>query len=117
MTLTPNQKRAIRHLWKGELTMEEIAEEMGFTPAQLEAAAASLGLPARLESDVYLPTRDEIRREAAKIRAGWTPPEREARLAWSWRARMDMATERDMDAGRNTTTGGAAGSPPHGEAG
>lgn len=117
MILTPNQKRAIRHLWKGELTLAEIAEEMEFTPEQLAEAVASLGLPERSEADVYLPTRAEIRKAAAEIRAGWTPAEREARLCGSWRVRLEYATERDTNAGGSATTRGPERSPPHGAAG
>lgn len=93
--MTPNQKRALRHLWKGELTNDEIAEEMGFSADELDAAAAEMGLPERRETDVYLPTREEILLAAAAIREGWTPAEREARRAAAWSARLEDATEVD----------------------
>lgn len=94
--MTPNQKRALRHLWKGELTLEEIAEEMGFSAAELDAAAEVMGLPERRETDVYLPTREEILLAAAAIRAKWTPAEREARRASAWSARIEDTTELDI---------------------
>lgn len=92
MILDTNQKRALRHLWKGELTLEEIAEEMGFSPEQLDAAVELLGLPERQEPDVYLPTREEILLAAAKIRAGWTPAELESRRRASRDVRLDNTT-------------------------
>lgn len=80
MILSANQKRAIRRLWKGDLTTQEICEELGFTEDRLLAAAAFLRLPERVEPDVYIPTEVEIRLQCAIIRSGWTPAEREARL-------------------------------------
>lgn len=103
MKLTPNQKRALRHLWKGELTLDEIAEEMCFTAEELDVAVALLGLPEREETDVYLPTREEILLAAAQIRAGWTQAEREARLAAARSVRMEDATGLDTNACRRAT--------------
>jgi hypothetical protein len=80
MTLTANQKRALRRLWKGDSTTDEICVEVGLTAEGLVAAAALLGLPERAEPEIYLPTPAQIRIECAKIRMGWTPAEREARL-------------------------------------
>lgn len=79
-----NRKRQIRHLWKGELTDGEIAEEMGLSIGELLQFAEQLGLPARKESCVFLPTPEQIRLAAAAIRAGWTRAELEARrMPWS----------------------------------
>lgn len=94
VNLTANQKRAIRRLWKCDLTRLEIAEELGFTPEQLDAAAVALALPERDEPVVYLPSREEIRLATARIRAGWSQAEREARLNAAWSARLHIATER-----------------------
>lgn len=78
-----NRKRQIRHLWKGELTDGEIAEEMGLSLDELLRFAEQLGLPARKESCVFLPTPEQIRIAAAAIRAGWTRAELEARrMPW-----------------------------------
>lgn len=78
-----NRKRQIRHLWKGELTDGEIAEEMGLSLGELLQFAEQLGLPARKESCVFLPTPEQIRLAAAAIRAGWTRAELEARrMPW-----------------------------------
>lgn len=74
-----NEKRRLRHLWKGEHTLDEISEEMGLDEDELLAFADSLGLEERPEIDVYLPSPEEIRLAAAEIRAGWTPAELEAR--------------------------------------
>lgn len=116
MTLTPNQKRAIRHLWKGELTNEEIAEELGFTDEQLREAAAILELPERALSDTYLPSREQILMAAAEIRAKWTPAEREARLVNARSARMEDATGVDTHArrtaARHRAEGGTADGAP-----
>ena len=103
MNLTPDQKRALRRLWKGEMTTDEIADEMGFTRDQLDAAVAFMGLPEREEPDVYIPTREEILLAAAAIRAKWTPAEREARRASAWPARIEKATEMDTNARRRST--------------
>jgi len=79
-----NRKRQIRHLWKGELTDGEIAEEMGLTLGELKQFAGQLSLPSRKESCVFLPTPEQIRLAAAAIRAGWTRAELEARrMPWS----------------------------------
>jgi hypothetical protein len=99
MKLTPNQKRALRHLWKGELTFNEIAEEMEFSPEQLEAVAKSMGLPQRVDPETYLPSREEIRMAAAMIRSEWSQAEREARLASAWSGRLNNATGGDTNAG------------------
>lgn len=80
MKLTANHKRALRRLWKGDLTTEEICTEVGLTAEQLVFAAQSMGLPPREEPEFYLPDEATIRLECAKIRASWTPEEREARL-------------------------------------
>ncbi len=78
-----NRKRQIRHLWKGELTIGEIAEVMCMTHGELLEFADSLGLPEREETCVYLPTPEQIRLAAASIRAGWTRAELEARrMPW-----------------------------------
>jgi hypothetical protein len=81
-----NQKRKLRHLWKGEHTLEEICEEMAMAEPELLAFADTLGLSLdeRPEIDVYLPSPEEIRLATAEIRAGWTPAELEARrMPWS----------------------------------
>lgn len=112
MTLDPNQKRAIRHLWKGELTLEEIAEEMHLSMEQLRAEAEALELPERDETEVYLPNREEILMAAAEIRSKWTPAEREARLAAGRLGRIEDATGVDTNVSRtparSRTEGGQA---------
>lgn len=80
MTLNANQKRALRRLWPGDLTTEEIRDELGVTPDELAAAVLAMGLPVRQEGTIYIPTPETIRLECAKIRSAWTPAEREARL-------------------------------------
>jgi hypothetical protein len=97
MKLTANQKRSLRRLWKGDSTAEEICVELDFTAGELEAAALILSLPERTAPECYLPTPAQIRLECAKIRAGWHPAEREARLG-----RMNIPTKGDIDAGRST---------------
>ena len=78
-----NRKRQIRHLWKGELTDAEIAEEMELSLDELLEFAESLGLPEREQSCVYLPTPEQIRLAAAEIRAGWSQAVLEARrMPW-----------------------------------
>lgn len=109
MKLSPNQKRAIRHLWKGELTMAEIAEEMQFTAEELAAAAATLNLPERVDPDVYLPTSAEIRWAAAQIREGWSQAEREARLCAAWSGKINATGGDTTNAGRGATCAGAEG--------
>lgn len=89
-----NRKRLIRRLWKGEYTLVEICEEMGMGEAAVLAFAESLGLGERVEVECYLPSREEIRLSCAKIRAGWTQAEREARRAAAWSARMDIGPDK-----------------------
>ena len=79
MNIDGGRKRALRRLWKGESTNEEICEELGWDTATLAQAVAFLGLPERVEPEVYLPTPEEIRLECAKLRFGWTPSERDSR--------------------------------------
>ena len=83
-----NWKRRVRRLWAGDLTMQEICEEIGMPEDEFLAAAASLGLRDRPEPDVYIPTPEQIRLAAAEIRAGWSQAELEARRV-IWRGRMD----------------------------
>lgn len=78
--LDANGKRKLRRLWRGELTIHEVAQEMEITLEELESLAADLGLPERTEPDVYIPTTLEIQTAAAEIRAKWTSVERESRL-------------------------------------
>ena len=66
--LTPNKKRSLRRLWRGDLTNDEICDELGFTKDQLEEARVLLDLPEREEPDVYVPTQEEIRMACARIR-------------------------------------------------
>lgn len=80
MTLTANQKRALRRMWPGDLTTEEIGDELGLTELELQAAVALLGLGERPAVSAYMPTEAEIRAACAAIRFKWTPAEREARL-------------------------------------
>jgi hypothetical protein len=83
-----NEKRRLRHLWKGELTLAEIREEMAMGEGELLAFAATLGLDAdeRPEIDVFVPTPEQIRLAAAEIRAGWSAAELEARrMPWHGR--------------------------------
>lgn len=74
-----NHKRRIKRLWGGDLTLEEICEEIGMTKAEFLAEAAALGLENRPEPDVYVPTPEAIRMEAAEIRRGWSPEVLESR--------------------------------------
>jgi hypothetical protein len=98
-----NQKRKFRRLWKGDSSHGEICEEMGMTEEQVAAFAASLGLGEREEPDVYIPSPEDIRMACARIRAGWSQVEREARLEAARSARMDIATGHDTDACRGPT--------------
>lgn len=110
MNMTANEKRAIRRLWKSDMTLAEICEELGFSFGEVADAASHLGLPKRAAPDIYLPTQDEIRRACAQIRATWSPAERELRLG-----RLRIATEEQNYAGGSQTChrskGGAADSP------
>jgi hypothetical protein len=83
-----NDKRKLRHLWKGELTLSEICDEMEMSEGELLAFADTLGLDDRPESDCFIPTPEQIRLAAAEIRAGWSPAELEARRM-PWRGRLD----------------------------
>lgn len=80
MKLDANQKRALRKLWVGDLTREEIQDDLGLTAEELEQAAISLGLPQDRPPSAYQPTAEEIRITCAKFRFSWTPAERDARL-------------------------------------
>ena len=68
MSLTANQKRALRRLWTSDSTTEDICDDLEMSPEQLAAAAVELGLPPRVEPECYCPTPDEIRRAAAALR-------------------------------------------------
>jgi len=103
MKLDARQKRSLRRLWKGDSSTEEILAEMEFTLDQLEQAKAILGLPPRPEPEFFLPTQAEIRLECAKIRAGWHPSEREARLG-----KINIPTK-----GENYARRSEAGDRPH----
>lgn len=84
-----NQKRRLRHLWKGELTIAEICDEMEMSEPELLAFAKTLGLDAdeRPEVDCFIPTPEQIRLAAAAIRAQWSAAELEARRM-PWRGRL-----------------------------
>jgi len=90
-----NEKRKLHRLWAGDSTFAEICEEMGMSePAVLEFAAL-LGLGHREEPEFYLPSQEEIRLATARIRAGWSQTEREARLEAARTARMNEPTGHD----------------------
>lgn len=86
MTLSANEKRKLRHLWKGDSTVEEIASDMGFSLDQLDEARLSLCLPPASEREckAYLPTPEQIRLATAEIRAGWSQKDREDRIRAAW---------------------------------
>jgi hypothetical protein len=97
-----NHKRKLRRLWAGDSSHDEICEEMGMTSDEVLAFAAALGLPDRPEPEFYLPSPEEIRMACARIRAGWSQVEREARLEAARSVRMENATGHDTDAIRGT---------------
>jgi hypothetical protein len=80
MNLDANQKRALRKMWVGDLTLEEIQDDLGITAEELAEAVESLGLPADRPPAAYLPSPQEIRQACASLRMNWTPAERESRL-------------------------------------
>lgn len=92
-----NEKRKLHRLWAGDSTFAEICEEMAMTGDQVREFAKSLGLGHREEPEFYLPTPQEIRLHTARIRAGWTQTEREARLEAARTARMTDTTGHDTD--------------------
>ena len=98
MNLTANEKRAIKRLWKSDMTIAEICEELGFSAGEVADAAVFLSLPKRNAPDIYLPTQDEIRRACKEIQSKWTPGERELRLG-----RLGIATEEHNAAGGSQT--------------
>lgn len=94
-----NEKRRFRRLWAGDLTTQEICEELGWTLERVHEFAASLGLTERVEPGVYIPSAAEIRLVSARIRLSWTPAEREARMQPRFFGKIENATQRDNDAG------------------
>jgi hypothetical protein len=90
-----NEKRKLHRLWAGDSTFAEICEEMAMTADAVHAFAASLGLGERAEPEFYLPSLEEIRLATARIRAGWSQTEREARLEAARTARMNEPTGQD----------------------
>lgn len=72
-------RRKIQRLWVGELTLDEVCEEMGMTEAELTAFASSIGLPPRGHVECYLPAPLEIVEACARYRHSWQPGEREVR--------------------------------------
>lgn len=109
MNMTANEKRAIRRLWKSDMTLAEICEELGFSVGEVSDAAAHLGLPERDAPDIYLPSPDEIRAACAKIRETWSPAERELRLG-----RLRIATEEQNYAGGSQACHRSSGSEADG---
>lgn len=113
MILTANQKRAIRRMWNHDLSTEEICDELGFSMQQLFAAAQMLGLPDRVEPDVYLPTPEEIRLACAKIREGWSQSERESRRSAAWSIRIEKDTQGHNHERRGEAHDRQQGGSPH----
>lgn len=133
MRLTANQKRAIRRMWAaGECSIEEIAEELSFfsyewhrdgervevlvwTTETVLDVAKTLGLGKRKIVEAYIPTPEEVRLAAAKIRSQWTQREREERLkhAWLVSGTLDDATEADNDARGSATLDHEQGGADH----
>lgn len=112
MKLTPNQKRAMRRLWRGGLSLEEVAEELSlssvdfgdcdtveFTAEMVVEIADAMGLPERVDPNDYIPTPEEIRLACAQIRQGWTQAEREARIGGGAAGRIKEATGEHNHAG------------------
>jgi hypothetical protein len=94
-----NLRRRLRRLWASDCLFSELCDEMGMTGDEVRLYAAAMGLgPDRPEPDVYLPTPEQIRIETAKIRAAWTPEEREARLGGRPYAILNPTGD-DTDAG------------------
>lgn len=103
-----NEKRRLRRLWVGELTTDEIAHEMGWSLETLLAVARSLGIPDRIEPDVYMPSEIEIKMAAASIRMSWTDAERDQRLRAAWSVTMEESPGRHND-GEENSRGGSPG--------
>lgn len=98
-----NLKRRIRRLWVGDSSFAEICEEVGMAEEALRAFAAAMGLADREEPEFYLPSKSAIRLETARIRAGWTQAEREARLEAARTVTMKEPTGDDNGAGGTAT--------------
>jgi predicted Zn-dependent protease with MMP-like domain len=78
---TRKLRKKVKKLWKvSELTFDEICDELGMEPGELNRLAEEMDLGERPECDIYIPTPEEIRLRAAAIRANWTQAEREARI-------------------------------------
>lgn len=133
--LTANQKRALRRLWDGDLSIEEIAEDLSLASGEwlrdgenvevvefgvdaVMQAATSLGLGERPQIEVYVPTLSDIRSATAMIRSKWTQREREERLkhAWLTLGRIEESTQGDNNAGRGPTSHRAEDGSPRAEA-
>lgn len=54
-----------------DITNEEIASDLGMSIYEFYEACISIGLKPRQEPDIYIPTQEEIAREAAEIRMSW----------------------------------------------
>lgn len=125
MKLTANQKRALRRLWDGDLSIEEIAEDLSlasgewlrdgelvevvdFDVAVVMQAASSLGLGERPQIEVYVPTLAEIRSATALIRSRWTQREREERLKHAWLSPGMIGYATEGDKGDNNAGGSAS---------
>jgi hypothetical protein len=92
ITISSTEKRIVRVLWKSELTTDEIADELGWTVAQVRYVAKLLKLGKR-QTVTYLPSPQEIRIAASQIRAGWSSLEREARISAAWSSKMKSTRE------------------------
>jgi hypothetical protein len=109
MNMTANEKRAIKRLWKSDMTTAEICEELGFSIGEVADAAVFLSLPPRVAPEIYLPTQREIREACEKIRASWSPGEHALRLG-----RLGIATQEHNYAGGSQTCNRSEGGATHG---
>ena len=75
MDLSTRQKQKLQRLWKSDSLEDEICDEMGFSEAQLAAAAAQMKLPYPRKVEVYIPTPEQI-----MLASRWTQVERDRRI-------------------------------------
>jgi hypothetical protein len=80
MDLSTRQKQKLQRLWKSDSLEDEICDEMGFSEAQLAAAAAQMKLPYPRQVKVYIPTPEQIMLAKTAIKSQWTQVERDRRI-------------------------------------
>lgn len=79
--MTAEELARFRELWEANVPVNTILAEFKFSFSRLHNLVRLLGMPAKRDHAAWVPSPEEIRAEAARIRDSWTDDERRYRAS------------------------------------